>query len=284
MNPHRYQVGGSLSNNNHNYVARAADTELIAALQQGEFCYVFNSRQMGKSSLLVRSKYALEQLGHATVAIDLTGIGSEEIDAVQWYRGLIYQLYLGLNIKPQVNLKKWWQEQAELSLVQRLQNFLLEVVLPALEGRSLIILIDEIDSIFQLAFSSDDFFAFVRFCYNQRATNPIYQRLTFAFFGVATPSQLIRDRERTPFNIGRAIELTGFKLAESTVLTQGFDFIPEINQQVLARIFYWTAGQPFLTQKLCQLVTQANLLLDSPSEVDSAVDNLVQSSVLSFNA
>lgn len=280
MSNHRYQVGGSLSDRDTNYVARAADTRLTNALSQGDFCYVFNSRQMGKSSLLVRSKQALEQLGYATVAIDLTGIGSEQIEPAQWYRGIIYQLYLGLDISPRVNLKKWWQEQEDVALIQRLQNFLIEIVLPRLEERSLVIFIDEIDSIFQLPFSSDDFFAFIRFCYNQRATNPIYNRLAFALFGVATPSQLIRDRERTPFNIGKAIELTGFKLSESKVLIQGFNYSSEIKHKVLERIFDWTAGQPFLTQKLCQLVKQECLAIDSLEEVNDAVDSLVKNFII----
>lgn len=47
---HRYQVGGSLAVDAASYVARAADSELYSYLMQGEFCYILNSRQMGKSS------------------------------------------------------------------------------------------------------------------------------------------------------------------------------------------------------------------------------------------
>ncbi len=42
-------------------------------------------------------------------------------------------------------------------------------------------------------------------------STPHYQRITFAIFGIATPSDVIRDRTKTPFNIGQAIELTGFE-------------------------------------------------------------------------
>ncbi len=62
---------------------------------------------------------------------------------------------------------------------------------------------------------------YLRFCYNQRAVNPAYNRLTFAIFGVATPPNLIKDKKRTPFNIGTAIELQGFKLEEICPLAQG---------------------------------------------------------------
>ncbi len=62
-----------------------------------------------------------------------------------------------------------------------------------------IIFLDEIDSILSLNFEIDDFFALIRFCYNQRGENPDYNRISFALFGVATPSDLIRDKNRTPY-------------------------------------------------------------------------------------
>jgi hypothetical protein len=82
--------------------------------------------------------------------------------------------------------------------------FIEEVLLPAFPRERLVIFIDEIDSILSLSFPVNDFFAFVRSCYIQRSNNPAYQRLNFALFGVATPTDLMQDRQRTPFNIGQA--------------------------------------------------------------------------------
>jgi hypothetical protein len=111
-----------------------------------------------------------------------------------------------------------------------------------------------IDSVLSLKFNIDDFFAVIRDCYNQRAMKSEYRRLTFALIGVATPSDLIQDKRRTPFNIGRAIELTGFQLQEAQPLALGFEKKVSNPQEVLREILAWTGGQPFLTQKLCQLV------------------------------
>lgn len=86
--------------------------------------------------------------------------------------------------------------------------------------------------------------------------------MTFALLGVATPSDLIRDSSRTPFNIGRAIDLAGFTKTEAQPLVKGLQIKYPEPDVVLAEILYWTGGQPFLTQKLCQLALNYDLSVE----------------------
>jgi hypothetical protein len=74
---------------------------------------------------------------------------------------------------------------------------------------------------------------------------------------VATPADLISDATRTPFNIGQAIELRGFQLTEATSLLSGLSQTIPAPKTALQCILHWTGGQPFLTQKLCQLAAQS---------------------------
>lgn len=251
-----YQVGGSLSPALPSYVYRQADTQLLQTLQAGEFGYVLNSRQMGKSSLLVHTLQKLELTGYRCATVDITSLGSQQVTASQWYRGLVADLWRSLGLFSQGHYKAWWQEKGEMPPVQKLQAFFQEVLLEQFPEDTFVILIDEIDSILSLDFPLDDFFALIRYCYNQRAVNPHYRRLTFGIFGVATPSDLIRDRQRTPFNIGQAISLEGFQLHECEPLLGGLKEAIAQAPAILQAILDWTGGQPFLTHKLCALIWQ----------------------------
>ncbi|MEM9213337.1 MAG: AAA family ATPase [Cyanobacteria bacterium P01_F01_bin.150] len=261
-----YQVGGSLPMDSPTYVVRSADRTLYKTLSQGEFCYVLNARQMGKSSLMVRMMNHLQSEGVNCAAIDMTRIGSENITPEQWYKGLAVELWRSFGLLRKVNLKKWWGDRLDISPIQRLGQFIEEVILvevskdaeDAPSSQKIVLFIDEIDSVLGLDFPVSDFFRLIRSCYNQRTLMPEYQRLTFAFFGVATPSELISDRRLTPFNIGQAIQLDGFKEHEAQPLLNGLTDKVTNPQVLLKEILHWTGGQPFLTQKVCEFIRQSS--------------------------
>jgi hypothetical protein len=248
-----YVTGGTLQPDAPSYVERHADKELFQWLRESEFCYVLTSRQMGKSSLMVRTCNRLRLGQIQVVALDLTAIGLN-LTPEQWYDGLL--LRLGRQLRLEDELEVYWQDHQRLGPVQRLFSAIRELVLPQRPGQ-LVVFIDEIDTVRSLPFSTDEFFAAIRECYNRRPQDPEFNRLTFCLLGVATPSELIRNTRTTPFNIGRRIELTDFTPAEAAPLAERLAPDPAEAADWLGRILAWTQGHPYLTQRFCRAVVEA---------------------------
>ncbi|MGC1219042.1 MAG: AAA-like domain-containing protein [Phormidesmis sp.] len=275
-----YQIGGSLQLNAPTYVTRKADGELYEGLKSGEFCYVLNCRQMGKSSLRVRAMARLQAEGVACVAVQMTDIIDEEITPEQFYAGVIDSITADLDLDAEGDFDNmaWWVANRELSLVNRFSKFLETVLLSRVTG-SLVIFIDEIDRVLSLPFRVNGFFSAIRECFNKRADNPNFRRLTFALLGVATPSDLIEDKTSTPFNIGRAIDLTGFTLDEAKPLERGLVAF-EDSKEVLKSILVWTRGQPFLSQKICLIAAQEHEKSSPNKNISEWIDDLVNQRII----
>lgn len=247
-----YVTGGTLRSDAPSYVERGADRELLEGLSQGEFCYVLTSRQMGKSSLMVRTANALKERQAHVVVLDLTAIG-QNVTPEQWYDGMMVRM--GRQLGMEEALENYWRDQARLGPVQRFFGAIREVVLKHRPG-ALVIFVDESDTVRSLTFSTDEFFAAIREAYNRRSEDPELKRLTFCLLGVATPSDLVQDTRLTPFNIGRRIDVQDFSEAEALPLAKGLAGNGTAAAAMLRRVLHWTGGHPYLTQRLCLAVAE----------------------------
>jgi hypothetical protein len=247
-----YVTGGTLRRDAPSYVARGADLALYEELLAGNFCYALTSRQMGKSSLMVRTAARLRESGASVAVLDLTAVG-QNLTPEQWYDGLLTRLGQQLDLEDE--LEDFWLDNERQGPLQRWTRALAEVVLARAKGR-VVIFVDEIDAVRSLPFSTDEFFAAIREFYNRRTEQPDLARLTFCLLGVATPSDLIRDARTTPFNVGRRIELLDFNEEEARPLAEGFGREGRVGEALLRRVLYWTGGHPYLTQRLCLAVAE----------------------------
>jgi len=265
--PRFFVAGDRLKVDAPSYVVRPADQALLDTIQAGAFCYVLAARQMGKSSLIARTTNSLQHQSIRTVVIDLKTL--RRIAEDEWYVGFLMHVKRQLQLANDVH--EWWHGKHSLGASQRFVDFLRDVVLAEIPGQ-LVLFIDEIDVLLQLEFRND-FFAAIRGMYQARARDPLYNRLTFVLLGVASPSDLAPDATRTPFTHGRRIVLDEFHYSEAAPLCQGLEVhYPGQADRMLRRIFYWTNGHPYLTQKLCLAITAERHL---STWNDAQIDRLV---------
>lgn len=275
-----YYVGGSVPLNAPSYIKREADDIFYNYLKNGQYCYVLNSRQMGKSSLWVQTQKRLKEDNIDCATIDLSGIGKNISEDI-WYRVLFEQLVKRFDLSIRGKEQTWWDERAYKSAINRLDQFVEEILLKEV-SQPIVICFDEIDSVLSLKFSTDDFFAWLRSCHEKRPYNRDYQRLSFCMLGVAAVSNFIRDNNRSPFNIGQDIRLSGFTIRDARKLAEGLQDKVIAPERVLEEVIDWTGGQPFLTQKICHLISTSRTGFGKESPANPInVSDFIQSQVIS---
>jgi hypothetical protein len=264
-----FVAGGTVQAGGGVYLTRHADDELLAHCLAGDFTYILTSRQMGKSSLMIRTAERLAAAGAVPVIVDLTEFGAQTT-AEQWYKGflLAVQDHAGLS----TSAAQWWAQQTEHSLAHKFTRYFREVVVKERTER-IVIFVDEIDTTLRLDFT-DDFFTAIRFLYQQRAAESALNRLSFVLIGVATPGDLIKDTMRTPFNIGHRIDLTDFTIDEALPLASHLAVPEPLRRSLIEWILRWTSGHPYLTLRAIRSLAESPPAEWSATRVDERIEEL----------
>lgn len=260
------------------YIERPADGELQAALRAGEYAYVLSARQTGKTSLLLHTLRALRSQGFRGAKIDLGAFGSDASPDA-FYESVAAEIADALGLDDSV-VSACFTRWQRLTPVRRFLHFLHDAILA--QETPIVLFIDEIEGFLKLPMHVvDDFMSALRTLYNDRAQQPAYRRLSCCLMGVCTPSDLIRDERRTPFNVARNITLADFTWPE---LRDGF--LPALAEharaeELLIRVFHFTNGHPYLSHRLVYDLVE-RIQARGVSSVDSAdVDALVSERFLS---
>lgn len=264
-----FSVGVALHAVRVGYIRRRADDQLYDALLSGRYAHVVAPDRSGKSSLIAATAARLESNGCKVAILDLAQLGDRDggADSGRWYYSVAYRLLRQLRIR--VDLQTWWQDKTFLSSRQRLFEFYSEVILQHVPER-VVIFVDEIQCIENLSYA-DQLLTSIRAAHNARTTDPDFSRLSFVLLGECDPVSLLQEAELSPFNVTQQITLDDFTRPELDLFATELNRDRDGADAALDRIFYWTMGQPYLTQKLARAVAREQ----SDENIQALIDRLV---------
>ena len=249
-----FSVGAPLHAVRAGYVKRKADDLLFETVAGGRYAHVLAPDRSGKSSLIAATAARLEARGCKIAILDLVQIGVRDggSDPGRWYYNVAYRLLRQLRIR--YDLQTWWHDNSVLSNRQRLLEFYSEIILQFV-AEHIVVFVDEIQCIENLSFA-DQLLASIRSAHNARTTNPDFSRLSFVLLGECDPVSLMTERELSPFNVTHPIPLEDFTREELDLFATELNLDHDDAALALDRIYYWTRGQPYLSQKLARHVAR----------------------------
>jgi len=273
-----YVVGGPVQPDRACYMSRDADDLLLRRLLDGDYCHVLAQRNTGKTSLAAHTAWNLRDRDVRVAVVDLTQLKLDEPEhgAGRWYYSIAYRIVRDLRLKS--DMQTWWSEHSGLTHAQRLAEFFFEVVLAETEHRY-VIFVDRLEVIAGQP-HGEEFLQAVRDCYDARANESDFQRLTFCLLGTGTPEEYAKNIQDSPFGISANVPLGDFRRSEISALAGGLGSEGVELEQVVSRIWWWTRGHPYLTQKLFRgLSRRSDELIDAET-----VDDLVATQFLGATA
>lgn len=242
---------GTMRSDSPLYIEREADAYAqVAARQPAETIVIKAPRQMGKSSLLISYLAACRDAGKKTVMLDLASLAADEelADYLSFLTLLAREMWDQLGQPSQVVPPRL---RGQREMVKYLEGSLLAAL-----GGPVVIAFDEIERVLGCAYQSD-FFSMLRSWHNQRADQSGgWAEVGLALVISTEPYLFIKDRLRSPFNVGLNIALRHFNEAECRKLNRLYH--ARLTNVELGRLMELLNGHPHLTHLALHALTGPN--------------------------
>ena len=255
-----FETRGPVKPERNYVVARTEElTDFIYRVEEGRYIVIFAPRQTGKTTFFRRALelLATEDSDYFPLALSFQIYSNATPET--FYRVLHRDIRMAI-----VRVFQRWGRVLPDTLTQFLENTTLRdhfalrdffYELPSvLDARRVVLVIDEFDGIPQAVLS--DFLYTLRDIYLDDGTAARCP-YSVGIVGVKSITQLNYDRTISPFNIQDEFALPNFTLAQVQELFG--QYTDEVGQafapEVMELLHRQTAGQPFLVNRLAQLLT-----------------------------
>ena len=256
----------------HLYVERSADKQLSQIIEEMQRPgYVLVARQMGKTNLLFNARRNLESDSRKFVYIDLSNNFKTERECYEFIVATILD----------VLDEELWEIRADIEKMSERtitdHVFYTKSLLKILKhiNKDLVLIVDEIDAL-RTSEYSDNIFAVIRSNYFTRSNFPEFEQLTYILSGVIEPKDLIKDRNKSPFNIGEKIYLDDFSYEEfcAFIGKSGLN----LDDEQKNHIFSWANGNPRLTFDICSEVE--SIIIKNGTIDKKSIDQIIKTKYL----
>lgn len=248
---------GSIPLNSPFYLKRNSIEEQIyqEISKPGALIRIKAPREMGKTSLLLRTIDHAKSLGYHTVILNLEQVERETLsDLNQFLRWLCANIARKLQFKPM--LDEYWDEDlgSKISSTIYFQDYLLELI-----ESPLVLALDEMNHIFEHPKVAKDFLPLLRSWYEEAKRLPIWQKLRLLVVH-STEIYVPLDIDQSPFNVGLPIQLDSFSTAEVQLLAQRYGLHWVLEKEV-RQLMAMVGGHPALVHLALYHLSQKEINL-----------------------
>ena len=260
----RFGTLGPVNPEQHYMVARTEElTEFIKRVKEGRYIVIFAPRQTGKTTFFQRAVAALNAEDLTYFPIQLNFEIYVDCDSTEFYAFLTKQIYKEIQHVFQSRGEELneglreFLENAEITNHLSMMEFFEQFQQFLKDGgnwQKVFLIIDEFDGIPKPAMKG--FLHVFRHTYLSQTT--VQCPHSFGIVGVKSITQLDYDRSVSPFNIQDDFALSNFTLSQLQELFG--QYTDEVGQtfdaEVIESIHKLTGGQPFLVNRLAQILTE----------------------------
>jgi hypothetical protein len=227
------------------YIKRPEDDQLYRAIvRHDSVILIRGSRQVGKTSLLVRGLQMARDAGMPVWFTDLQSFGDAAFaDIKTFYLTLAQDLANQAQVDSSLALL--W-EDTKFTPNLNFEEYLCKQLLPQVT-QPVLWAIDEADRLLQQPFS-DNVFGLLRSWHNKRATAPKQPtaKITLLIAYATEYHLFIKDPLQSPFNVGEKLTLEDFTPAQVTELNQRYE--SPLRPEELHDFYHLTGGHPYLSR------------------------------------